>query len=227
MCHLQEFCMAFSFLFESHNWCLICSWEPGSLSWHVSDLTDCLCLCVLKFWWAQLIQSVFTGSKQQHVMQLEIPYHPSWELLLRHQELLLNKGLVSRQKTCLLLQTRVWWLMREAMTSTQGFPSFQWCVTIQRALKMSADKGSLSRTDIVLEWENTESGWAVIFWWDKPPEFPFLRHLLHKCMLGIARPPNILQWEEGAERKRFWTFKFSGVLVLWNTRRNEELDAKL
>ena len=54
--------------------------------------------------------SVFTGSKQQHVMRLEIPYHPSWGLLLRHQELLLNKGVVTpvnRQKTSLPLQMRV------------------------------------------------------------------------------------------------------------------------
>lgn len=171
--------------------------------------------------------SLFTGSKQQHVMQLEIPYHPSRELLLRQQELLFHKGLVtpvSRRKTCLLLQMRVWWLMREAMTSTQGFPSFQWCVTLQRALQMSADTGSLSRTDIVLERESTESGWAVIFRWDEPPELPFLRHLLHKCMPGIALPPNILKSEEGAERKGFCALKFYGFLVF--QIRNEELDAK-
>lgn len=86
----------------------------------------------------------------------------------------------------------------------------QWCVTIQRAFRMPADKGSLSRTDIVLKWKNTERGWAVKFWWDKTPEFPFLRHLLHKCMPGTAPPPNILQTEGGAEKRGFEFWHFLG-----------------
>lgn len=190
-------------------------------------LSVCLCVCLDILVSPADPISVFTGSKKQHAMQLKIPHHSSWELLLRRQESLLNRGLVtlvSRQNTCLLLQMEVWWLMREAMTSTQGLASFQWCVTIQRALQMSADKGSLSRADIALGWKNTESSWVVIFWRDKPPEFPFLRHLLH--IPGITPPPKILQSEEGVERKGFWALKFSGVLVFWNTRRNEELDAK-
>lgn len=71
--------------------------------------------------------SMLRGSKKQLVVKLEIPY-PSHGLLLRHQELLLNKGVairMNKQKTCLLLQMRVEWLIREAMTYNQDFPSFK------------------------------------------------------------------------------------------------------
>lgn len=53
--------------------------------------------------------SMLRGSKKQPVVKLEIPY-PSHRLLLRHQELLLNKGVttcMNKQKMCLLLQMRV------------------------------------------------------------------------------------------------------------------------
>lgn len=69
---------------------------------------------------------------------------------------------------------------------------------------MSADKGRESRTDTVLEEENREIGWAVISWWDKPPEFLLLRHKFHKWMLGIACPRSIQQ------------SRAKGGAVLWN-----------
>lgn len=210
--------MAFNLLFESHNWCLICSWEPGSLSWHVSGLTDCLCVCL------EILVSPADPNQLQSVhRQRRATRYATQDSLSSFMGITIKAPRITvkyrvsdtgEQTENMLSASDESVMANETGNDIHS----RLCIfsVVCHHTKGIVDKGSLSRSDIVLEWKNTQSGWAVIFWWDKPPDFPFLRHLLQKCMPGIAPPPNILQPQEGAERKGVWALKFSGVLVFRN-----------